>query len=1183
MNAEVRIEQRCPYVGLQPFEEADRAFFFGRERDQRVIIANLLSSPLTILYGSSGVGKSSVLMAGVVPQLHRERPRTPVVVFRNWVDRDFQLALTRACIETVWAMQVDQPRPAETLPLDEVLRACAEAAHGTILVIFDQFEEYFLYHAKDSEAAGAFEAQFARAVNREDVDVGFLVALRDDSLSRLDRFQERIHNLLSNRLRLNHLEPEAAGDAIRKPLEVWNALQAVGVPPVGIDDELVDELLRQVRIGQVSAGRPGGSGGLRHDEGCIEAPFLQLVMVRLWEEERAQGSDRLRRETLDRLKGADEIVRTHLDVAMARLDATSQAVCASFFDRLVTPSGSKIACGAADLISWAGDLAPHVPAVLQSLSDARNRILRTVSVPDNPEAMRYEIYHDVLAPAILDWRQRFEADRQREEALRVAREKAARREEEAQIARERAARRALHRWLVGLGMMSCVAGAGWLYASWEGMRSGANEKAAQSISNAPIDPGSALSLALEAVEATVPSWMSVARAARLHLTPTAAAEDALRQAIQASRLVWTLPVSGRALSDVAFSPDGGRLLTAGQDQTARVWDIRSGRPAEPVVTFAHDAWVRRGRFLPDGERVITVSGGLAYLWSLAQPTAPLRSFEHGGNIYSAFDTSADGRRLATAGDGAQKARVIRIWDVDADAPQPLLTLDAEGAWIMGLAFSPDGCCVATAAVERGKAERSAIALWGLERRREILSLPLEEPSDAIAFAPDGSALVTASRDGWLRVWEPAGKGFDVLLREAAGGTHRGEVLAWNGRTLAGHGDRIRNVEVSADGALIASAGGDGTARVWSRHTGENLLTLTGHLSYVEAARFSPDGRHVATASRDGTVKFWNIEGHANTVTSIAFSPDGRTLATGSSDRTARIWDFADGTPRLRHTLRGHADQVHRVAFDPSGARLATAGLDNQLRLWDVASGEAVTLPSVPPEHRHKDQLRGVAFSPDGRLLASAGADGHARLYPLAGEGSPVSVLHGGATIQVSGVAFHPGGERWATSGFDGKLKLWDLSGTDLGTVGLPDDERKLGIRIAGLAFSPDGEYVAAVVQRRVRVWPVAAFKEPEVHPPVRLPLIEGARHCAALAYSPDGRWLAVGCSDAGVRLFEMPAGTLVKTITVHKNEVRGVAFSPDGTLLATASNDKTFHVSPLAFEAVYEAARRLQKATAAER
>ncbi len=146
---------------------------------------------------------------------------------------------------------------------------------------------------------------------------------------------------------------------------------------------------------------------------------------------------------------------------------------------------------------------------------------------------------------------------------------------------------------------------------------------------------------------------------------------------------------------------------------------------------------------------------------------------------------------------------------------------------------------------------------------------------------------------------------------------------------------------------------------------------------------------------------------------------------------------------------------------------------------------------------------------------------------------------------------------------------------------MPEDERNLGIRIADLAFSPDGEYVAAVVQRRVRVWPVGAFTTAGA--PLRLPVIEGARYCATLAYSPDSRWLAVGCSDAGVRLFEMPAGTLVKTITVHKNEVRDIAFSPDGTLLATASNDKTFHVSPLAFEAVYEVARRLQQATAAER
>ncbi|GKT07139.1 ATP-binding protein [Desulforhabdus sp. TSK] len=194
MTSSEGVRRLCPYVGLQPFEEADREFFFGRERDQRIIISNLLTSPLTILYGSSGVGKSSVLMAGVLPQLRRERPRTPVIVFRNWADREFQLAVTLACIEAVWTKDVDQPKPAESLPFDEILRACSEAAHETVLVVLDQFEEYFLYHPKSSDA-GSFEAQFARAVNREDVEVGFLIALRDDSLSKLDRFQERIPNL----------------------------------------------------------------------------------------------------------------------------------------------------------------------------------------------------------------------------------------------------------------------------------------------------------------------------------------------------------------------------------------------------------------------------------------------------------------------------------------------------------------------------------------------------------------------------------------------------------------------------------------------------------------------------------------------------------------------------------------------------------------------------------------------------------------------------------------------------------------------------------------------------------------------------------------------------------------------------------------------------------------------------
>ena len=121
-------------------------------------------------------------MAGVVPQLHRDRPRIPVVVFREWVGEDFQQRLARACIAAVRNCVGDANLPAEDLPLDELLRACCECARETVLVILDQFEEYFLYHEKGN-APTSFEAQLARAINREDVDVGFLIAMREDSLA----------------------------------------------------------------------------------------------------------------------------------------------------------------------------------------------------------------------------------------------------------------------------------------------------------------------------------------------------------------------------------------------------------------------------------------------------------------------------------------------------------------------------------------------------------------------------------------------------------------------------------------------------------------------------------------------------------------------------------------------------------------------------------------------------------------------------------------------------------------------------------------------------------------------------------------------------------------------------------------------------------------------------------------
>lgn len=425
----------CPYVGLQPYTEVESEFFFGREREQRVISSNLFAASITVLYGASGVGKSSVLMAGVVPML-RSKPRTAVVVFRDWQRPDFLTALKSECRKQAEQAKKKPIETAMDIPLDELLLRLGQEFGGTLLLLLDQFEEYFLYHP-ESEQNNSFDSEFARAVNRDDVDANFLLALREDGLSKLDRFRARIPNLMGNLLRLKHLDAAAAEDAIRKPLAAYNDRQKKGEAAVTIEGGLVSAIIEQVRSGYVSLAPSAGAGQAQNleDDSTIETPFLQLVLTRLWQEELGNASRYLRLSTLLKLGGAREIVRTHLDDVMKKLEPLEQKLCAGFFDRLVTPSGTKIACRLDDLGKWAGELAEQVIPVVKVLSE--NRILRTIApsanLPGTPPC--YEIFHDVLAPAVLEWRRRYVEQQTLEEIRRVEQNK--RGQELAEKARER--------------------------------------------------------------------------------------------------------------------------------------------------------------------------------------------------------------------------------------------------------------------------------------------------------------------------------------------------------------------------------------------------------------------------------------------------------------------------------------------------------------------------------------------------------------------------------------------------------------------------------------------------------------------------------------------------------------------------------------------------------------------------
>jgi hypothetical protein len=441
-----------PFVGLMPYEERHAPIFFGRDTDWEKIIANLRAARLTVFYGPSGVGKSSVLRAGVISHLRQRAqpageegsPEFAVVYYKDWVN-DPLAGLAASIEEGISAALPDEPfepvPPSRDLP--QMLAAWTGRFGLELLIILDQFEEYFLYRASES-GAGTFAEEFPKAVNRRDLPVRFLISLREDALSKLDCFRGSIPTLFNNRLQLGHLRDDDARAAIREPIPAYNKLLPPGAEPFDIEQNLVEAVLEQVsRLKQKLGGIGQGTVSGRPAQLEIESPYLQLVMMRIWETERKAGSRRLREQTLLReLGGAEQIVREHLDAVMNGLPMVEKEVAAAIFKYLVTPVGGKIAHAVESLIKYSLEETEcterDVKNLLRRLEAGDQRILYPLKLrAGQAELDGYQIFHDALAPAILGWRTRYLIERDKRITIEEAAREQKRLEEESARERER--------------------------------------------------------------------------------------------------------------------------------------------------------------------------------------------------------------------------------------------------------------------------------------------------------------------------------------------------------------------------------------------------------------------------------------------------------------------------------------------------------------------------------------------------------------------------------------------------------------------------------------------------------------------------------------------------------------------------------------------------------------------------
>ena len=1209
----------APFRGLEPYEFEHAAIYFGRDavvsRGIETWAAHAREGTAFLLVsGASGSGKSSLVKAGIVPRLMRPQRIDGAAFVRRLIFRPSDAgqniiqglveALTRGAgtdgiglpellapgqtaqdLAAALRAAPDQPNFFFSGALNRVSEALRREGrllsieNAKLVLVIDQLEELFTVASIGQDDRRLFARLMSGLAHSGNVWV--CATMRADFWHHAAEVPELLA-LFEKAGRLDVASPSLAEvtEMIRGPAEA-----------AGLQFEQHPE--HRVRLNSVIAEHAVRAPGI--------LPLLSFTLEALYAEDVGKHDGRiLTFASYEALGGLEGAIATRADETLARLPAIAQEALPRVLRALATvsPQSDQLAVSrAAPLNSFT----PGSPArlTLDALIGARLVVASGVGT-----APVVRLAHEALLTRWERARQQMVADRRdletrilvesqqvrqaaaqdakqkrllllRNPDLAVATDLAARWGDDLPqstrafiIDSERAAQAAARlRWMVVAVAMLCLAS--FAAASFVALYT-AKEQGDEALIAQSRFLGRDSRTATEAGNSSLGNILATAALPQHLANPSRPfvmnAEYALEEAYANRRLVTSFQGHAGPVEDADFSADGKLVVTGSDDNTARIWDTRTG--AQRALLQGHTGTLWSVGLSPDGTRVVTGSNdGTARIWNAATggQIAVLQGHEDAVTI-AAF--SADGRRIVTASDDG----TARVWDGQTGAP--IVVLKGHGGAVLAAAFSPDSTLVATASTDR------TARLWRADTGVQLRALNGHADFvNSTAFSRDGRSLVTASWDGTARIWDvatgettplrgkhaarvwyaefsPDGKRIVTASEDRTSGlwaADSGELIA----LLKGHEGWVTGAMFSPDGGLIVTASDDKTARLWDGKNGKALGVLRAHEGVVNHASFSRTGHEIVTASDDARAIVWNVEPAAAAgilaaypddgsqadpsapkkhVNFAEFSSDGGRIATASFDNTARIWDAA--TRAVLHVL-GHTDTVWTARFSPDGGRVVTSSDDRTARVWDANTGKEV----LPPL-QHPERVDYAAFSPDGKRIVTGADDNIARIWDAA-TGKELIDLRGHQHWVTSAV-FSPDGTRVVTASYDTTARIWNAETGDpikvlRGHIG----------RLNGATFSPDGKrVVTASWDDTARVWDAELGDQ--------ITIMQGNTDWLISAvFSADGRRVLTSSWDGTARLWDAKTGEPIVVFNGHRDKVTYASFSPDNRQIVSASYDNT--------------------------